>query len=136
MGAYRNTELFKATGLTVNSSTDHVTAGVTNATTGRTGAIDISRVSNGLLVAGFANAPTGTNPTVALFFDVQDAFGNWVQTSPATSIGGVVVSAAGTTYGVINNGYQMTNLGRIRWTIGGTDTPSFTGVSLSVHGRP
>jgi hypothetical protein len=37
---------------------------------------------------------------------------------------------------VINNGYQMTNLGRIRWTIGGTGSPSFTGVSLSVYGRP
>ncbi|MFF6781442.1 hypothetical protein [Streptomyces sp. NPDC012510] len=136
MAAYRNNELFRATGLTLNSSTDHVTASITNGTTGRTGAIDISRVSNGLLVARFADAPTGTNPTMALFFDVQDAFGNWVQTSPATSIGGVVVSAAGTTYGVINNGYQMTNLGRIRWTIGGTDTPTFTGVSFSVHGRP
>lgn len=136
MGAFRDNELFRATGLTLNSSTNHVTASVTNATTGRTGAIDISRISNGLLVASFGNAPTGTNPTAAIFFDVADAFGNWVQTSPATSIGGVVVSAAGTTYGVINNGYQMTNLGRIRWTIGGTDTPTFTGVSFSIHGRP
>jgi len=136
VGAYRNNELFRATGLTLNSSTDHVTAGTVNATTGATGAIDISRVSNGLLIARFANAPTGTNPTVAIFFDVADAFGNWVQTSPGTSIGGVVVSAAGTTYGVINNGYQMTNQGRIRWTIAGTDTPQFTGVSFSIHGRP
>lgn len=136
MGAYRNNELFRATGLTLNSSTDHVTASITNVTNGRTGAIDISRVSNGLLVVNIANAPTGTNPTLAVFFDVQDAFGNWVQTSPATAIGGVVVTAAGTTYGVINNGYQMTNLGRIRWTIGGTGSPEFTGVSFSIHGRP
>ncbi|MBT2508809.1 hypothetical protein J7I98_23565 [Streptomyces sp. ISL-98] len=136
MSAYRNGELFRATGLTLNSSTNHVTANTTNDTTGRTGAIDISRVSNGLLVVTIANAPTGTNPTLAIFFDVLDAYSSWVQTSPATSIGGVVVSAAGTTYGVINNGYQMTNLGRIRWTVGGTDTPTFTGVSFSIHGRP
>ena len=136
MGAYRNNELFKATGLTLDSSTDHITAGITNATTGRTGAIDISRISNGLLVVTVADAPTGTDPTLAIFFDVQDAYTSWVQTSPATSIGGVVVSAAGTTYGVINNGYQLTNLGRIRRTVGGTDTPSFTGVSFSIHGRP
>lgn len=136
MGAFRNNELFKASGLTLNSSTDHVTAGVTNATTGRTGAIDISRVSNGLLVVTIANAPTGTNPTLAVFFDVADAYGTYVQTSPATSIGGAAVTAAGFTYGVINNGYQMTNLGRIRWTVGGTDTPTFTGVSFSIHGRP
>ncbi|CAM5250872.1 hypothetical protein SGLAM104S_01630 [Streptomyces glaucescens] len=134
MGAYRDNLLFKANGLTLNGSTDHVTAEITNGVTGRTGAIDISRISNGLLVASVGNA-TGTSPTLAIFFDVQDAYGNWVQTSPATSIGGVVVSAAGTTYGVINNGYQLTNLGRIRWTVGGT-TPSFTGVSFSIHGRP
>lgn len=136
MGVYRSNELFRAAGLTLNSSTDHVTAGVTNATTGRTGAIDISRVSNGLLVVTIADAPTGTNPTLAIFFDVADAFGSYVQTSPATSIGGVAVTASGITYGVINNGYQMTNLGRIRWTVGGTDTPTFTGVSFSIHGRP
>lgn len=135
MSAYRNNELFKATGLTLNSSTDHVTANITNATTGLTGAIDISRISNGLLVVSIADAPTGTNPTLAIFFDVADAYDNWVQTSPSTSIGGVVVSASGTTYGVINNGYQLTNRGRIRWTVGGT-TPSFTGVSFSIHGRP
>lgn len=135
MAAFRNNELFRASGLTLNSSTDNVTAAVTNATTGRTGAIDISTVSNGLLVVNATNAPTGTNPTLAVFFDVQDAYGNWMQTSPGTSIGGVVLTSSGATYGVINNGYQLTNLGRIRWTVGGTN-PSFTGVSFSIHGRP
>jgi hypothetical protein len=135
VGVFRNNELFRASGLTLNSSTDHVTAAVTNATTGRTGAIDISTVSNGLLVVNATNAPTGTNPTLAVFFDVQDAYGNWMQTSPGTSIGGVVLTSSGATYGVINNGYQLTNLGRIRWTVGGTN-PSFTGVSFSIHGRP
>lgn len=136
MGAYRNNELFKASGLTLNSSTDHVTAGVTNATTGRTGAIDVSRISNGLLIVTVADAPTGTSPTLAVFFDVLDATGTtWVQTSSATSIGGALLTSAGFTYGVINNGYVLSNLGRIRWTLGGT-TPSFTGVSFSIHGRP
>jgi hypothetical protein len=136
VGAYRNNELFKAEGLTLNSSTDHVTAGVTNATTGRTGAIDISEISNGLLIVTVANAPTGTNPTLALFFDVLDATGTtWVQTSAATSIGGALLTTSGYTYGVINNGYVLSNLGRIRWAVGGT-TPSFGGVSFSIHGRP
>lgn len=136
MGAYRNTELFRATGLTLNSSTNHIAANITNGFNGRTGAIDISRVSNGLLVVTIADAPTGTNPSLAIFFDTADAYGTYVQTSPTTSIGGVAVTAAGTTYGVINNGYQLTNLGRIRWTVSGTDTPTFTGVSFSIHGRP
>lgn len=135
MGAYRDTLLFKASGLTLNSSTDHVTANITNGATGAAGAIDISRISNGLLVASIGGV-SGSSPTLALFFDVADAYGNWVQTSPGTAIGGVVVTGAGTTYGVINNGYQMTNSGRIRWTVGGTGSPTFTSVSLSVYGRP
>jgi hypothetical protein len=136
VGAYRNNELFKASGLTLNSSTDHVTDGVTNATTGRTGAIDISRISNGLLIVTVADAPTGTDPTLAVFFDVLDATGTtWVQTSAGTSIGGALLTTSGYTYGLINNGYVLSNLGRIRWALTGTD-PSFTGVSFSIHGRP
>jgi hypothetical protein len=135
VSAFRNNELFKATNLTLNSSTDHVTAGTVNATTGRTGAIDVSRVSNGLLVVSVADAPTGTDPTLAVFFEVQDAFSTWVQTSPAVSIGGALLTSAGFTYGLINNGYVLTNQGRIRWALTGTD-PEFTGVSFSIHGRP
>ncbi|WP_033307340.1 hypothetical protein RFN58_06835 [Streptomyces iakyrus] len=136
MSAFRNTELFKATGLTLNSSTNSVTAGTVNATTGRTGAIDVSRISNGLLIVTVADAPTGTDPTLAVFFDVLDATGGtWVQTSSATSIGGALLTSSGYTYGQISNGYTLTNLGRIRWELTGT-TPSFTGVSFSIHGRP
>ncbi len=135
MSAYRSNELFRASGLTLASSTDHVTAGITNATTGRTGAIDISRVSSGLLVVSVADAPTGTTPTLAVFFEVRDALGTWVQTSSATSIGGALLNSAGYTYGQITAGYTLTDLGRIRWALTGT-TPSFTGVSFSLHGRP
>lgn len=136
MSAFRNTELFRATGLTLNSSTDSNTAGITNDTTGRTGAIDVSRVSSGLLVVTVANAPTGSSPTLAVFFEVADAYGTYVQTSSATSIGGALLTSTGFTYGLINNGYVLTNLGRIRWVVGGTGSPTFTGVSFSIHGRP
>jgi hypothetical protein len=136
VSAYRSNELFRATGLTLNSSTDSNTAGITNDTTGRTGAIDISRVSSGLLVVTVANAPTGSSPTLAVFFEVADAYGTYVQTSSATSIGGALLTSTGFTYGLINNGYVLTNQGRIRWVVGGTATPTFTGVSFSIHGRP
>jgi hypothetical protein len=136
VSAFRNTELFRATGLTLNSSTDSNTAGITNGTTGQTGPIDISRVSSGLLVVTVANAPTGTSPSLAVFFEVADAYGTYVQTSSATSIGGALLTSTGFTYGLINNGYVLTNQGRIRWVVGGTSTPTFTGVSFSIHGRP
>ncbi|OXS35385.1 hypothetical protein [Streptomyces sp. XY006] len=130
----RDNLIFKASGLTLNSSTNHVSASVTNLVTNRAEAIDISTVSNGLLVVHVGNAPTGTTPTLAVFFEVADEFGNWVQTSSATSIGGALLTSSGYTYGQISTGYTLGNQGRIRWELTGT-TPSFTGVGFSVYGR-
>jgi hypothetical protein len=136
MSVLRSTELFRASGLTMNSSTDHVTAGITNAVTGKAGALDISRISNGLLIVNVTDAPTGTNPTLAVLFEVRDAFGNWVLVSNPSGISGSAIGSSGFTYGNVSGGYQLTDLGRIRWTVGGTGSPSFTGVSLSLYGRP
>lgn len=137
MSTYRSNLLFKATGLTLNSSTDHITASVPNGVTGLTGAIDISRVSSGILVVNAANAPTGTSPTLAVFVEVADAYDAvWVQTSSATSIGGALLTTSGYTYGQITNGYTLGDKARIRWVVGGTSTPTFTGVSFSIYGRP
>ncbi|MEV5568241.1 hypothetical protein AB0L54_36115, partial [Streptomyces sp. NPDC052196] len=69
-----------------------------------------------------------------VFFECQDAAGNWVQTSASTSIGGVVLNSSGYTYGVINNGYRLTLKGRIRWVITGSASPTFTGVNFSLFG--
>ncbi|PBC71576.1 hypothetical protein BX265_6186 [Streptomyces sp. TLI_235] len=35
----------------------------------------------------------------------------------------------------ISTGYQLTDVGRIRWVVGGTGGPSFTGISFSLYGR-
>ncbi|MER5559702.1 hypothetical protein ABT071_13960 [Streptomyces sp. NPDC002506] len=136
MTVYRSNELFRASGLTLNSNTDHITAGVVNAVTGRAGVIDISRISNGLLVVNVANAPSGTNPTLTVLVDCADAFGNWVLVSNAAGISGSSIGTSGFTYGNLTSGYQLTDTARIRWTVGGTGSPSFTGVSLSLYGRP
>ncbi|MET7437815.1 hypothetical protein ACFYQQ_01220 [Streptomyces sp. NPDC005496] len=130
----RDNLIFKASGLTLNSSTNHISAAVPNSVTNRTEAIDISAVSSGLLVVHVANAPTGTSPTLAVFFEVGDEFGNWVQTSSATSIGGALLTSAGYTYGQISSGYSLGNQGRIRWALTGT-SPVFTGVGFSLYGR-
>lgn len=129
-------ELFRADGLTLNSNSDTVSANVTNQVNGATGGlIDVSSVSNGLLVVNVANAPTGTGPGLAVFFDVRDAYGNWYLTSNATAISGAVLSFAGTVAGNISTGYNLTYSGRIRWTVTGTAGPTFTGVSFSLFGR-
>lgn len=129
-------ELFRADGLTLNSNSDSVTANITNQVNGAVGGlIDVSSVSNGLLVVNVANAPTGTSPNLAVFFDVRDAFGNWILTSNPTAISGAALGFAGTVAGNISTGYGLTYNGRIRWTVTGTGSPTFTGVSFSLYGR-
>jgi hypothetical protein len=131
-----STELFRASALTLNSNSDTVTAGTLNALTGSTaGTIDFSRITNGLLVVNAANAPTGSTPGLAIFIDVKDYFGNWVLVSNSTSISGAVLNTSGTVYGNLSASYQLTDVGRIRWVVTGTGSPSFTGVSFSLYGR-
>jgi len=136
MSSYRSNELFRASGLTLNSNSDTVTAGTVNAVNNSaTGTINFSRVSNGLLIVNAANAPAGSTPGLAVFVDCKDAFGNWVLVSNSTAISGAVLTTSGTVWGNISSGYQLTDVGRIRWVITGTGGPSFSGVSFSLYGR-
>jgi len=129
-------ELFRAEALTLTSGTsDNITANVLNRVTNQSGAvIDVSSVSNGLLVVNVTGL-SGTGPGLAVFFDVQDAVGNWCLVSNATAISGAVLNSTGTVYGNISSGYALTYSGRIRWTVTGTGSPQFTGVSFSLFGR-
>lgn len=127
-------ELFRADGLTLSASSDTVTANVTNQVNNVPGGvIDVSPVSNGLLIVNVRGI-SGTTPGLAVFFDAADYFGNWCLVSNATAISGAVLNSTGTVYGQISSGYNLTYSGRIRWTVTGT-TPSFTGVSFSLFGR-
>lgn len=128
-------ELFRADGLTLTSGTsDTVTANVVNQVTGKAGVIDVSSVANGLLVVNVLGV-SGTSPGLAVFFDVQDAYSNWVLVSNSTAISGAVLNSTGTVYGNISSGYNLTFNGRIRWTVTGTGSPTFSGVSFSLFGR-
>lgn len=128
-------ELFRTDGLTLTAGTsDNITANVVNRVTGKIDAVDVSSVSNGLLVVNVTGV-SGTGPGLAVFFDVQDAFGNWCLVSNATAISGAVLNSTGTVYGNISNGYTLPYSGRIRWTVTGTGSPTFTGVSFSLFGR-
>lgn len=125
-------ELFRASGLTLNSSTDTVTAGTVNAVTGLAGVIDVSQIANGLLVVS-VGVPTGSSPQLGVFVDVQDGLGNWVLVSNAAGISGALLGFSGVVYGNISNGYQLTSKARIRWTV--SAGASFPSVSLSLWGR-
>lgn len=135
MSVYRTNEMFRASGLTLNSSSDTVTAGTVNGVTGATGPFDISEISVGMLVVNAAGAPTGTDPGLAVFVDCQDYFGNWCLVSHFTAISGAVLTSAGLVFGSIPaSGYQLLDKARIRWVLTGT-TPVFPTVSFSLYGR-
>ena len=79
-------ELFRADGLTLSSNSDTVTANVRNQVNSQTGGIiDVSSVSNGLLIVNVLGV-SGTSSSLAVFFDVQDAYGNWALVSNSTVI--------------------------------------------------
>lgn len=128
-------ELFRADGLTLTASGDTVTNNVPNQVSGALGSgyVDVSAVQSGLLMVNVPSAPTGTTPSLSLFFDVQDYWGNWYQASGALPISGAAITAAGVYAGNISSSLALPLNGRIRWTISGT-TPQFK-VSLSLYGR-
>ena len=89
-------------------------------------------MANGLLIANVSGITS--TPSLAVFFDAQDYYGNWVLTSNATSVNGSAITGTGTYGGAITTtaGLLAFN-GRIRWTVSGTN-PSFT-TSFDMFGR-
>lgn len=129
-------ELFRAGDLTLTAGSDTVTADTANeATTPATpgGLVDVSSAGNGLLVVS-VGAVSGTTPQLAVFFDVEDGFGNWALVSDATSVNGAAITAAGTYSGSLSTATVAAYNGRVRWTVSGTD-PSFSDVSFTIFGR-
>ena len=127
-------ELFRADGLVLTAAGNTVTGTVLNQVNGvTTGVINVQQVANGLLIVSVsAVSGTGT-PTLAVFFDVEDYYGNWVTVSNATSIGGTAITGTGTVIGPLSANTVAAFNGRISWTVSGT-TPSFT-ASFNVFGR-
>lgn len=70
------------------------------------------------------NAPTGTNPT--LTFTLQELDPGDKATAIRSSITGVAIKAAGTQVLTLPN--ITSGVVEVSWTIGGTGTPTFTGV--------
>lgn len=124
-------ELFRADGLAITAGGNTVTGTVTNQVNGdKTGVINVQQVANGLLIVNVTAVTS--SPTMAVFVDVQDYFGNWVLVSNATSIGGTAITGTGVVAGVLSANAIAACNGRIRWTISGG---TCTGVSFDLFGR-
>lgn len=78
--------------------------------------------------------PTGTNPTIDVVVEVQEPHGTWLAVATFTQLTATnytyVVAGPGTA-----NTYVLSDQARFRWTLGGTDTPTFPGFKLSAVGR-
>lgn len=111
--------------------------GTTLAATASSPRISVERVEDLWLAVSLGAAPTGTTPTLDVQIDVQDADGNWYprvakatqlttsNTSSAVSLGLHIAAAQ----------VVLPHWCCITWTLGGTASPTFTKVSLSLHGR-
>lgn len=127
-------ELFRTDGLVITTGGNTVTGTVPNQVNGvTTGIINMQQAGNGLLIVSVSAVSGSGTPTLAVFFDVQDSYGNWVSVSNATSIGGTAITGTGTVAGNISATSIAAYNGRIRWTVSGS-TPSFT-CSLDLFGR-
>jgi hypothetical protein len=104
------------------------------ATSTQTPLIDLTAISDVALSVNIPeNALTGTDPTITVQLDCQDAAGNWV---PAVVTTGPL-SAAGQTQvcgGLLTSKTVLSESGRITVTLGGA-TPAATGIGISLIGR-
>ena len=127
-------ELFRADGLVLTAAGNTVTGTTTNQVNGdKTGVINVQQAANGLLIINVSAVSGSSTPTLAVVFQVEDYFGNWVTVSNATSIGGSTITGTGVVSGNMTATSISAYNARISWTVSGT-TPSFT-VSFDVFGR-
>ena len=107
--------------------------GVTSTITasGNSAAIDTSEFTSGWLSV-FVTSATGTTPSLTVYWEHQDAAGNWIVVGTCTAI------TSGPNYAFIalggSSGYPMPLTGRIRWAVTGT-TPSFAATTITLIGR-
>lgn len=100
--------------------------------------IDIGDLASLWLAVAVVGTSTGTNPTLDVQLDVQDADGNWfLQVAKITQItagpGSASVSC-GMNIGA-TNAIVLPRYCRVAWTVGGTASPTFPQTSISLTGR-
>lgn len=123
--------------LVTNTPQDPVTlfapASQTITASGASPNLDTTSLTNGL-VSVFVTGVTGTNPSLAVFVDVLMPDGNWFQILALTAIITGPNYSFGN-FGPMGGGYVLTATARVRWTVSGTGSPTFTGVTICAVGR-
>lgn len=97
--------------------------------------LDLRDVTDVWIAVAVTAAPTGTAPTLQVQLDVFDDFGNEfpqvLKLASAISTG----PAVGSVSGGLHSGLVLPSWGQITWTLGGSASPAFPAVEISVYGR-
>jgi hypothetical protein len=99
------------------------------------------RYASSLWLAVHVGAVTGTNPTLDVYLDLQDAAGNWftqvLHANPQLTAAGFASGSAGLHLpsGTGLAPVVLPEYGRVSWTVGGTASPTFTNTVISLYGR-
>jgi hypothetical protein len=97
--------------------------------------LDLRDVTDVWIAVATTAAPTGTLPTLQVQLDVFDDQGNLfpqaLKLAAALSTG----PAVGSVSGGLHSGLVLPSWGQIAWTLGGSASPAFPGVEISVFGR-
>jgi hypothetical protein len=116
--------------------TVYATVGQTITASGDSGPLDFTAISSGIASVYVNGTVTGTTPSLTCYIDVQDANQHWLQVA---TIGVALTSGPNFTFGgfgpIAGSGYVLTGIGRLRWVVTGTASPTFNSVDLSVIGR-
>lgn len=114
--------------------------GQTLTASGNSGATPISLmdITDVWLAVYAGSASSGTNPTLLVQLDVQDPDGNWfpqvAKTAQLTSAPNFASVSAG--LHIASTGSMvLPQYCRVAWTVGGTASPTFPQVSISLIGR-
>jgi hypothetical protein len=109
---------------------------------GNSGLISMNGSSACWLSIFAAGTSTGTTPTLDVYYDQQDAAGNLitgvvhaVQLTAGPGATSISFGAAINPLGGVGGGVLLGNTGRVQWVLGGTATPTFPNVTISLIGR-
>lgn len=109
--------------------------GVSIAANGSSGQVSLAPFARLTLLVAIITAPTGTSPTLTLTINGMDTAGNLFplgSTSALNATGNTLLEVGP---GLGTNNHIIPALGSVSWVIGGSASPTFSNVELSLIGR-
>jgi hypothetical protein len=122
--------IYAPTSQTISASGNSGDFGAANAA----GGYDFSDVDE-LSIGVNATGQSGTTPTLDVYLDLKGPDGIYYQVAHLTQLTSSTLQAIASIGDGLANNYSLTSTGRLRWVIGGSGSPQFTGLTMWVTGR-